>query len=145
MRYSRVSRQNWSWCRQNRTGGNHMRANDAQHNCPRQTLSEVLVAELGCLRAHLIARPDRTASPSVAGLGNRSSPPITMPGSPHAAAVPRAGHVGLAAAASFSCPDPDQKAHLTAATYDDSEADRVRNLSNIYRQIGCWSQRSRKG
>ncbi|MDB6157079.1 MAG: conserved rane protein of unknown function [Gammaproteobacteria bacterium] len=118
-----------------------MRVNDAQHNCPRQTLNEVLVAELGCLRADLIARPD---SPSVAGLGSQSSPPI-MPSSPAAAAVPGAGHAGLATAASSSCPDPEQKIHLTAATYDDCEAGRVRNLSNIYRQIGCWSQRSRKG
>ncbi len=93
-----------------------MRANDAQHNCPRQTLNEVLVAEISCLRADLIAGPEGQNGPSIASLGSQSPPP-----------------------------NPGQKAHLAAATYDDCEADRTRNLSYIYRQIGSWSQRSGKG
>jgi hypothetical protein len=93
-----------------------MRANDARHNCPRQTLNEVLVAEISCLRADLVARPGGHNGPSVTSLGSQSPPA-----------------------------NPGQKVHLAAATYGDSEADRIRNLSNLYRQIGSWSQRSRKG
>jgi Patatin-like phospholipase len=93
-----------------------MRANDARHNCPRQTLNEVLVAEISCLRPDLIGRPDGQDGPSIASPGSQG---------------PSA--------------NPDQEVHLTAATYADCEADRIRNLSNIYRQIGSWSQRTRKG
>jgi len=130
-----------------------MRVNAAQHNCPRQTLNEVLVAELGCLRADLIAQPVSPNSPAAAGLGHQNSAANTQPGSPGAtpvpaavpAAVPGAGPVRLAADGSSPCPNPDQKVLLTAATYRDSEVDRVNNLSQIYQQIGCWSQHSRKG
>jgi hypothetical protein len=122
-----------------------MRVKEAQPNCPRQTLNEVLVAEIGCLRADLIAKPQSLNGASVAGLRTPSAAPATLPGSLGAAAVPCADRASLTAAASSSRPNPEQKVHLTAATYDDCDADRVQNLRSIYLQIGRWSQRCRKG
>lgn len=99
-----------------------MRTMDAQRRCPRQTLNEVLAAELECLRADLLAAPDEATGASATGN------PAT--GDSATAANPTTGA---------------QKPRLAPATYADTDPDRIKNLRGIYQQIGAWSKSSAKG